>query len=85
MHSQGICCRGVGGHVGDTQPLREIWLSKTSQYKFERISTHELRRTNLLTLDEEVISATPNVKGEYCHVVEHVNFMINSGKKPLFC
>lgn len=33
----------------------QAWFEATAQYKFERISTHEVRRTNLVTLEELVV------------------------------
>jgi len=44
------------------------WLETTKEFKFEQLSATEVRRTNLLTLDTEVISNRANSAGEYMHV-----------------
>lgn len=59
-----------GGDVGRITPgsLLEFCLERTRQFKFERISARQVRRTNLRTLDEDTISDVPNASGEYMNV-----------------
>jgi hypothetical protein len=73
VHAQHICHKNLIGFNGDglrpVNSLTEMYLANTRQYKFERISAAELKRIDLTTLDEEVLSDTPNAKGEYIDVV----------------
>lgn len=48
--------------------LTRWMLEQFSQFKFERVSSTEVKRTNLLTNSSDVISSTPNGDGEYMHV-----------------
>ena len=84
MHAEGISCQGPGGYVGGSQPLWEIWLAKVHQYRFERVSLTEMKRTNLWTLEQEILSNVPNAKGEAIHLKEYIARRVGSGKMPLF-
>lgn len=91
IHAEHICWernistgKKVGGFLGATYPLLEIMYSNIYQYKFERVSKTEVRRTDLLTLDEEILSLTPNVKGESIDVDLYVRRRNSSASKPLF-
>ena len=48
-------------------PLLIKYKEKTSLYKFERINSNEILRTNLITQDQDIIGTTPNARGEYIH------------------
>lgn len=43
------------------------------QYKFEVVSPTRVKRTNLITLEEEIFGPTPNAKGESIHLAEYLN------------
>lgn len=47
-------------------------LEAVCQLKFERISATEVRRTNLVTLEQAIIGPTPNAAGEYIHLAEYL-------------
>lgn len=59
VNAQHFCKPVHAGFNGDglrpTGLHHQAWFEATSKYKFERLSTHEVRRTNLITLDDEVI------------------------------
>jgi len=48
--------------------LTRWMLEQFSQFKFERVSSTEVKRTNLLTNSVDIISSTPSSNGEYMHV-----------------
>lgn len=64
--------------------LLEDYLKNTSKYKFERISKAEIRRTNLITLDQEVLSEKPNVSGEYIWVQEYIDYALKHPRHKIF-
>lgn len=72
VHAQHICNRKLAGFNKDglrpSGSLPEVYLSKIYTFKFERVSKTEIRRTNLLTLEEDILSGTPNQKGEQIDV-----------------
>ena len=82
--------RKIGGQLGATQPLLEKMYQRTVQYKWERASKTEVKRTNLWTLGEVVYGSTPIDDPDrhghkiHCHVEEHFKFRNKSGKLPLF-
>lgn len=95
-HAQHICWprdgegRKIGGMVGDTQPLLEKLFCETYQYKWERVSETEIKRTNLVTLSEVVYGSTPVEDPDrprhmiHCHVAQHFAFRKRTKKMPLF-
>lgn len=76
VHAQHICHKRNAGFQPNglrlVGTLIESRLAAVMQYKFERISAREVRRTNFLTLDVDVLSDTPNAGGEYIHLVEYI-------------
>ncbi len=62
-HAGAICHVKHGRTV-----LPELYQAKTYQFKFERVSKTEVRRTNLITLDADIVSKKPNAKGEQIDV-----------------
>lgn len=72
VHAQHICHVKTAARNGDgliplTHHSRD-WFEHTHLYRFERVSANEIRRTNLATLVEDVLSATPNAAGEQIDV-----------------
>lgn len=65
-HVKHVSFNGDGLNPADSLPVH--WFENTHQFKFERVSNKEIRRTNLLTLEEDIISDVPNEKGEYMDV-----------------
>lgn len=48
--------------------LAHRWYERTAQYRFERVSATEVRRTVIATGESEIIGRTPNRNGEAMHV-----------------
>ncbi len=73
VHAQHICHVKHATHnadgLHDLDTLPEVLRINTRQYKFERISATEVRRTDLDTLDQLVFSNTPiSVNGHMEHM-----------------
>lgn len=88
VHAQHICHKNLIGFNGDglrpANSLAEDYLSAVRQYKFERISQTELRRTNLFTLSIDVISNTPNINGESIDVALYIRRRKQHAKHLIF-
>lgn len=95
VHASNICWprvngRRVGGMLGETQPLLEGLLQNIQQYRWDRVSHNEVKRTNLRTLDEVVYGSTaisdPDKPGRmiHCHVAAFLERAVSDGKYPLF-
>lgn len=48
----------------DVDSLLYRYMAKTSKYKFIRLNSNEVKRINLLTNEEDIVSKTPNADGE---------------------
>lgn len=88
-HAQMICWprrngAKLGGFLGSSEPLLEFMLAKRSRYKFERVSRTEMRRTDQIAMKSEILSDTPNAKGERIDVELFVERRLHSRKLPLF-
>lgn len=72
VHAQHICHKNLVGFNSDglrpANSLTEDYLSEVRQYKFERISQTEVRRSDLFSMSIDVFSDTPNGDGEYIDV-----------------
>lgn len=64
--------------------LAQHWFENTHKYKFERISTNEIRRTNLLTLEEDILSNTPNQAGEAMDVPSYIERQVRHERHRIF-
>lgn len=71
VHAEHICHLKNFGFTSDgLRPisLAQTFFEETYQYKFERVSQDEVRRTDLTTLDTEIFGSTPNPNGEHIFV-----------------
>lgn len=72
VHAEHLChVKDLPFNSDGLNPINTLpyyWHELTHQFKFERIARFEIQRTNLLTLESDVINATPNAKGEYMDV-----------------
>lgn len=73
----------LGGMVGEAFPLLKVMLEETRQYKFQRVGD-TVERTNLITLAQDIITATPNANGEYMDVEMFIKRRKLFGKLPIF-
>lgn len=68
VHAQHICHPRVAARNRDGLILPDHhardFCEHTHQYRLERVSRSEVMRINLLTLEEEILSAKPNDRGE---------------------
>lgn len=85
-----IAGKKVGGLLNGTQPLLEKYYQRQAQYKWERVSRTEIKRTNLGTLSEVVYGSQPIDDPDrpghriHCHVEEVFAFRLKSAKLPIF-
>lgn len=87
-HAQHICHVRAAGFTTDglrpNDSLAEKMLQRTRQYRFERLDLRTMKRITLATMDEEVLSHTPNAKGEYIHVPEFVERRLAHSHHAMF-
>lgn len=88
VHAQHICHKDKVGFKPDgyreAGTLLDMMLSKTMQYKYERISTMEIRKTNLKTFEQNIISDKPNARGEYIDVPLYIQRRLKHPKHLIF-
>ena len=65
-------------------PLLLKFLEKTKTYKFERLNSNEVRRTNLLTDEQDILSTIPNADGEKIDVYQYVVKKIKNKNHSIF-
>ena len=65
-------------------PLLIKFLEKTKTYKFERLNSNEVRRTNLLTDEQDILSTTPNADGEKIDVYKYVSRRLKNKHHLMF-
>ena len=87
-HAQNKCnVRNFGLTTDGTrspEPLLIKFLEKTRTYKFERLNSNEVRRTNLLTDEQDILSTTPNAKGEKIDVYQYVTNRLKNKNHLMF-
>ena len=66
------------------EPLLIKFLEKTKTYKFERLNSNEVRRTNLLTDEQDILSTTPNADGERINVYQYVTNRLKNKNHLMF-
>ena len=57
---------GLDEVTGNRSPEQLLikFLEKTKTYKFERLNSNEVKRTNLITNEVSILNKTPNADGE---------------------
>ena len=65
-------------------PLLLKFLEKTKTYKFERLNSNEVRRTNLLTGEQDILSTIPNADGKKIDVYQYVTKKIKNKNHSIF-
>lgn len=60
------------------------FLEKTKTYRFERLNSNEVRRTNLLTNEQDILSTTPNADGEKIDVYQYVTRRLKNKHHLMF-
>lgn len=73
-----------GGFFKPLTSLAYYRLRAFSRFMFERISTKEIRRTNLVNSNVDILSDVPNENGHYIHLEEYIARRKRAGKRPMF-
>ena len=60
------------------------FLEKTSTYKFERVNSNDVVRTNLITAEQTTLNTEPNVDGEYINVFQFLSRRLKSARHKIF-
>lgn len=53
-------------------------------YKFERVNSNDIRRTNMITGEEDILNTTPNDKGEYINAYQFISRRLKSARHRIF-
>lgn len=70
--------------IRESNSLNEDMKKSIYQYRFERVSSTEVKRTNQLTLEEEIFSNIPNNKNEYIYVEQFIRNARKNKKHHIF-
>jgi len=88
VHAQNICHVSKSGFNSDglryADSLPELFQKKVYRYKFQRVSTLEVKRIDLITLEEDIISNQANGKGEYMDVPLFIERRIKHPRHRIF-
>jgi len=87
VHLEHFCHVKLAGFTYDGRRpdgLARIYREAVCQYRFERVSNTSVRRVNLWTSDEDLISDTPNKDGEYMNVGEYLARQIDHPAHGIF-
>ena len=68
----------------DTGTLLEKFEQSTKTYKFERLNSNDVKRTNLDTLEENIINTIPNIDEESIHVYRYLTRRLKSNRHKIF-
>jgi hypothetical protein len=71
-----------GSRIAD--PLLIKFLEKTRTYKFERVNSNDVVRTNLLTEEQKTLSANMDADGERINVYQYVSRRIKNKNHLMF-
>ena len=68
----------------DNDSLLMKFLELRNTYKFERVNSNDIRRTNMITEEEDILNTTPNDKGEYLHAYQFISRRLKSARHKIF-
>ena len=71
-------------HLCKAHDLREMFLLKTCQFQFVRVSKREVKRIALATMAEDILSDKPNEAGEYIDVPLYVARRLKGQRHCIF-
>ena len=60
------------------------FLELRNTYKFERVNSNDIRRTNMITEEEDILNTTPNDKGEYINAYQFISRRLKSARHCIF-
>ena len=88
-HAEGICntnnfsMNSITG-LRENNSLLMKYLELSNIYKFERLNSNDIRRTNMLTGDEDILNTTPNEAGEYVNAYQYISRRLKSPRHCIF-
>ena len=68
----------------DSNTLLEKFQEATHTYKFERLNSNDVKRTNLLTGEEDILNTVPNADGEAINVYQYIARRLTSPRHKIF-
>ena len=68
----------------DNDSLLMKFLELRNTYKFERVNSNDIRRTNMITGEEDILNTTPNDEGEYIHAYQFISRRLKSARHCIF-
>jgi hypothetical protein len=68
----------------DLNTLLEKFQQATHIYKFERLNSNDVKRTNLLTNEEDILNTIPNADGEAINVYKYISRRLKSPRHKIF-
>ena len=60
------------------------FMEKTNVYKFERVNSNNVVRTNLISGEESILNTVPNADGEYINAYEFISRRLKKKKHKIF-
>ena len=87
-HAEMICNASNFGF--NTQGLRDIgtllekFQQSTKTYKFERLNSNDVKRTNLITSEEDILNTIPNADGEAINVYKYISRRLKNPRHKIF-
>ena len=88
-HAQEICnvnnftMNSVTG-LRDNNSLLMKGLELSNVYKFERINSNDIRRTNISTGEQDILNTTPNDEGEYINAYQYISRRLKNPRHCIF-
>jgi hypothetical protein len=89
VHAEHICRVGKAGtqngnRLRPNDSLTRMFLEKTRQYRFERISRAEVKRVTIATGQQATFGPMAAAGGEHMHVQEHVDRLLRHPRHAVF-
>lgn len=87
-HAEMIChVDNFGFNTNGTRDLNTLlhkFQEATHTYKFERINSNDVKRTNLLTGEEDILNTTLNENGESINAYQYISRRLKNSKHKIF-
>ena len=68
----------------DLNTLLEKFQQATHTYKFERLNSNDVKRTNLLTGEEDILNTIPNADGEAINAYKYISRRLKNPRQKIF-
>ena len=87
-HAEMICHPdNFGFNTNGTRDLNTLlhkFQEATHTYKFERINSNDVKRTNLLTGEEDILNTIPNAEGEAINAYKYISRRLKNPRHKIF-